>query len=69
LKELEAAVERLESGELLLEDALACFEEGVHAAADCQKLLQDAELKVAQLVADKDGTIRQQPFAEENGSE
>ena len=49
LKDLESAVEKLESGDLPLEDALVCFEEGVKAAGSCQKLLQEAELKVEKL--------------------
>ena len=64
LKELEAAVEELERGELPLEDALRCFEQGVKAAGSCQKLLQEAELKVRQLRFGPDGEVRSEPFDE-----
>ena len=62
LKDLESAVEKLESGDLPLEDALACFEEGVKAAGSCQKLLQEAELKVEKLRVAVDGTPTSEPF-------
>ncbi len=65
LKDLESAVERLEAGDLPLEDALACFEEGVKAAGSCQKLLQEAQLKVEQLRTAADGKPVAEPFAED----
>jgi exodeoxyribonuclease VII small subunit len=46
LAELEALVERLESGELSLQQALAEFERGVKLTRLCQSALKEAELKV-----------------------
>jgi len=46
LKELEALVERLEAGELPLEEALAQFEHGIQLTRSCQSILKDAEQKV-----------------------
>ena len=46
LGELEAVVERLEHGELPLEDALKQFERGVELARSCQASLKQAEQKV-----------------------
>jgi len=46
MKELEALVERLERGELPLEDALKQFERGVELTATCQAALKSAEQKV-----------------------
>ena len=46
LKELEALVERLEAGELPLEEALAQFEQGIKLTRSCQTILKDAEQKV-----------------------
>jgi len=53
--ELEALVERLESGELDLEESLALFERGQALAARCSELLEQAELKLRQLVPDDSG--------------
>jgi exodeoxyribonuclease VII small subunit len=46
LAELEAVVERLEHGELPLDEALRQFERGVELARTCQASLQQAEQKV-----------------------
>ena len=54
-EELEALVERLESGELALEESLALFERGQALSARCSELLEQAELKLRQLVPDDSG--------------
>ncbi len=46
LAELEALVERLESGELSLEDSLKAYEQGVRLARQCQKVLDQAQLRI-----------------------
>ena len=46
LGELETVVERLEHGELPLEEALKQFERGVELARSCQAALNQAEQKV-----------------------
>ena len=46
LAELEAVVERLEHGELPLEEALKQFERGIELARSCQVSLKQAEQKV-----------------------
>jgi exodeoxyribonuclease VII small subunit len=46
LAELEAIVERLEQGDLSLEDSLKHFERGVQLTRACQTALRQAEQKV-----------------------
>ena len=46
LGELESLVERMEAGELSLEESLAAFERGVKLTRQCQSALKEAELKV-----------------------
>jgi exodeoxyribonuclease VII small subunit len=46
LAELEAVVERLEHGELPLEEALKQFERGIELARSCQASLKAAEQRV-----------------------
>ena len=46
LEELESLVEKIETGELSLEDSLAAFERGVKLTRHCQSSLKAAELKV-----------------------
>ena len=54
LAELEALVEKMESGSLTLEQSLVAFERGVKLTRDCQTALQQAELRVKALSEDGD---------------
>lgn len=55
LERLQQVVSRLETGELPLAEALALYEEGVALSAQCQQLLDAAELRVQQLSIGVDG--------------
>ncbi len=61
LAELEAIVQRLEKGELGLEDAIATYERGVGLKRRCEEKLKDAQLRVEKIEA-KDGAVRTAPF-------
>lgn len=63
LAELEQIVQRLEQGELSLEDSLRQFERGVHLSRDCQKALRQAEQKIRVLTQNQDGEATEQDFA------
>ena len=52
LKELESIVEKLEDEDINLEDSVKSFEEGVNLVKQCQKQLQNAELKIKKLLDD-----------------
>ncbi len=49
LAELESLVERMESGQLPLEDSLAAYKRGVELTAFCQQKLSAAEQQVKML--------------------
>lgn len=61
LQELEQLVERLESGELPLEEALKTFERGVALTRECQTALKAAQARVDVLVK-RGGDFEAQPF-------
>ncbi|WHI51868.1 exodeoxyribonuclease VII small subunit [Microbulbifer sp. MLAF003] len=61
LEALEELVERLEAGDLPLEEALADFERGVKLTRECQKKLASAEQKI-KLLMEESGNIRELPF-------
>lgn len=64
LTRLEEIVEKMEGGELPLEESLKLFEEGVKLTKDCHKQLNDAELKVKQLLSiDSNGQAVTKPFS------
>jgi exodeoxyribonuclease VII small subunit len=71
LEELEEVVERLESGELSLEDSLAAFEKGVGLVRFCNQKLNEVEKKIEMLVKDKEGKLQLKELAdlpkEDNG--
>lgn len=62
LKELETIVERLEKGDVSLEESLKLFEKGVQLARACQKALQDAEQKVQVLTRGDDESFQLEPL-------
>jgi len=47
LNELEALVDRLEQGDISLEDSLKSFERGIALTRNCQQALSEAEQKVS----------------------
>jgi len=56
LERLTAVVDRLESGELGLEESLALFEEGVRLARSAKERLDKAEKRVEELIeSDENG--------------
>ncbi len=61
LADLQALVERLENGELSLEESLAACEQGIALTRDCQGALAQAEQKV-QILLGRDGELAAQPF-------
>jgi len=65
LKELEGLVEKMEQGDLSLEDSLSHFERGVQLSRACQQALKTAEQKVA-ILMQKDGQEETIPFDSES---
>lgn len=65
LAELEQLVERMEQGNLPLEESLKLFERGVQLTRSCQKALKDAEQKV-QILLDENGEPTLQAFTNES---
>ncbi|MDO9618503.1 MAG: exodeoxyribonuclease VII small subunit [Pseudomonas sp.] len=61
LTDLQNLVERLENGELSLEDSLTAFEQGVRLTRDCQTALAQAEQKV-QILMERDGELEEAHF-------
>jgi exodeoxyribonuclease VII small subunit len=63
LAELEVLVERLEQGDLPLDDALKSFERGVALTRQCQGALKAAQQKVEILLASS-ASAEPEPFSE-----
>jgi len=52
LAKLEGIVDALEDNNVSLEESVKKFEEGIKLVKDCQRQLQEAELKVNKLMGD-----------------
>jgi len=65
LAELETLVEKMEQGDLSLDESLKQFERGVQLTRSCQQALKDAEQKV-QLLLTKNGKETLQAFDDDN---
>ncbi|HEY7840745.1 MAG TPA: exodeoxyribonuclease VII small subunit [Gammaproteobacteria bacterium] len=68
LAELEALVEKMEQGDLGLEESLRHLERGIALTRSCQKALAEAEQKVQLLTSGRDGHSLA-PFSAEAASE
>ena len=56
-KELESIIKKIEDENINLEDSVKSFEAGINLVKECQKQLEDAELKVKELL--DDGTSKE----------
>jgi exodeoxyribonuclease VII small subunit len=62
LDELEGLVQRLEKGDLSLDESLQAYERGIALFRNCQTALDHAELRV-RLLSDPEDPDSAQPFA------
>ena len=69
LTALESIVERLERGDLSLEDSVRLFEEGVKLSDACKKELEAAEGKIQILIEQRNGTMKVADFETERNTE
>jgi exodeoxyribonuclease VII small subunit len=67
LHRLEGIVQKLEQGEVPLDQALNLYEEGIGLARVCAKMLSDAEVKLKRLGRDLEGNLKL--FEQEEDSE
>jgi exodeoxyribonuclease VII small subunit len=62
LAELEQIVQKLERGDVALEDSIRIYERGAALKAHCEGRLRDAQMRVEQIVAGAGGTLGTRPF-------
>ncbi len=61
VKELEGIVEKLEKGQLSLDESLMLFEKGIRLVRECNTKIQCAQQKVEQLILEN-GESRTEKF-------
>jgi len=69
MKQLEAIVQELESGNLSLEESVKKFEEGIKLSKYCSEKLNETEKKITILLKDQNGNITEKLFNAERTSE
>jgi len=69
LADLEAIVERLEQGDLPLDESVRLFEQGMKLSESCKKDLNDAEGRVQVLIERAGGKMKAEPLVVETDVE
>lgn len=69
LAEFKQVVEKLEQGNLPLEESIALFEQGVLLQRRCERMLTEAELRFQRLVEGAGGRVRAQDLPLGEGEE
>ena len=62
--ELGQIVERLQQGELPLEETISLFERGMRLSFECERYLEEAGRRVEVLVEREDGQLETEEFEE-----
>ena len=62
LARLEQIVQAMESGKVTLDESLELFQEGTALIRSCEKLLDEAELRVTKVMAGEDGAPVEEVF-------
>jgi exodeoxyribonuclease VII small subunit len=69
LRDLEEIVNRIDSGELTLEESISAFERGVALVKALNHKLDEVERKVELLTRDAGGELRTEPFESDASAE
>ncbi len=67
--ELEELIERIESGQVGLEECLTQYERGMKLIARCQSVLGAAQKRIAELNVNADGSLRSQAGQEDDAGD
>ena len=62
LRELENIVQKLESGDVSLDEMLGLFEQGISRTKECNEQLKNAEQKISILLKNSSGEIEEKPM-------
>lgn len=62
LQKLEEAVDKLERGDLTLEEALSSFEDGIRWSRQCHQFLEKAENRIEIILKNEKGEYKQTEF-------
>ncbi len=69
LRKLEKIVQKLEEGELTLDESVNAYEEGMNISKICLEKLNETKKKIEQLVIEDDKSYSTKPFSEKEGED
>ena len=69
LRKLEKIVQRLEEGELTLDESVKTYEEGMNISKICLEKLNKTKKKIEQLVIEGEEKYSIKPFSEKEGED
>ena len=64
--DLEKIVQRLESGELPLDESVQEFQKGIEISRHCSKRLDEIQKKISVLIENENGDLIEKPFLKED---
>ncbi|NSW91357.1 MAG: exodeoxyribonuclease VII small subunit [Firmicutes bacterium] len=67
MNELEEIVQKLEKGELSLEESIEYFQRGVELSRYCSKKLDEVERRITMLIEEEKGNIKEEIFEVKDG--
>lgn len=65
MKQLQEVVDKLEKGNLTLDESIEEFQKGIKLSKLCSKKLDDVEKKITVLVEEQNGEIKEEVFLTE----
>jgi exodeoxyribonuclease VII small subunit len=69
IERVEALIDRMESGEIGLEESIGQYEQGTKLLSHCRAILERAEQRIAKLAADDSGQLKDAGQIPEAGAE
>lgn len=63
LAQLEAIVDKMEKGEMTLDESIESFQKGIELSKYCSKRLDDVEKKITILIEGEKGNIKEEEFS------
>lgn len=66
VKRIEEIIAKMESGNMMLDESIKYFQEGMKLLEDCKGMLDKYEKAVMIATGEKDGKITEEPFGEEH---
>ena len=68
-RRLESIVQKIEDGELALEESIKLYEEGIQLWKLCDSKLEKAKSKIEKLVKQESGSLSAEPFDPDQGAD